>query len=459
MSKSLPSPDTRTARVIRRATSTACLLVAAGATGAPALGQQYSFRDLDSNGLTFVQVRDVANDYAVGFGTAPGSNQPEHAMAWRLSDGGRIDISGGIRSDATGVDNAGHVSGLAWIRSINVPDAGYWSAPSAQAGPQNFAGNLGFSQGNAVQGNRMVGWGHRLQAPDPINDSAFVWDTTTQARRQLPNPDGAAVGYGANIDGRWVVGSASTPASGNMGAAAWDISDLSSPRPVNLHPAGFDYSAAGGVRGDLAVGLARQPGGTNHAYLWNLTSGQARDLHAMLPASMNATGSSASDVFGDLVVGQAANAAGQLFAVVWNLVTNTAVDLREFLPAGTTFSAASAVNEKGQVVGDYWSSSTDRDVFVLTPAWLPGDADYNGQINFDDYVRLDNGFNNGLTGWSNGDFNSDGEVNFDDYVLIDQSYNQQGSGRGPGSSVPEPTGAATVGALLTLGLAARRRRR
>jgi hypothetical protein len=48
-------------------------------------------------------------------------------------------------------------------------------------------------------------------------------------------------------------------------------------------------------------------------------------------------------------------------------------------------------------------------------------------VNFDDYVRIDTGFNTGLTGWLNGDFNYSGSVNFDDYVLIDIAFNSQNS--------------------------------
>ena len=54
-----------------------------------------------------------------------------------------------------------------------------------------------------------------------------------------------------------------------------------------------------------------------------------------------------------------------------------------------------------------------------------GDTDFNGIVNFDDYVRTDNGFNNNLTGWLNGDFDGNGQVNFDDYVLIDLAFNVQ----------------------------------
>jgi len=123
-----------------------------------------------------------------------------------------------------------------------------------------------------------------------------------------------------------------------------------------------------------------------------------------------------------------------------------------------------------------------------------GDTDFNGRINFDDYVRTDNGFNNHLTGWFNGDFNYDNQVNFDDYVLIDLAFNTQSgtldralayldgtdrSADGMGGAalqrveqhlsefggeyashflvaVPEPTALALVVALLPL---ARRRRR
>jgi hypothetical protein len=54
-----------------------------------------------------------------------------------------------------------------------------------------------------------------------------------------------------------------------------------------------------------------------------------------------------------------------------------------------------------------------------------GDTDFNGEVNFDDYVRIDIGFNFGLTGWLNGDFDLSGGVDFDDVVLIDLGFNAQ----------------------------------
>ena len=68
-------------------------------------------------------------------------------------------------------------------------------------------------------------------------------------------------------------------------------------------------------------------------------------------------------------------------------------------------------------------SVADTDVLVKY-TWY-GDTDFNGKVNFDDYVRTDNGFNNHFSGWLNGDFDLNGVVNFDDYVLIDLAFNTQ----------------------------------
>jgi hypothetical protein len=62
---------------------------------------------------------------------------------------------------------------------------------------------------------------------------------------------------------------------------------------------------------------------------------------------------------------------------------------------------------------------------VLLKYTYYGDTDFNGAVNFDDYVRTDSGFNNHNSGWLNGDFDMNGTVNFDDYVLIDLAFNTQ----------------------------------
>jgi hypothetical protein len=67
----------------------------------------------------------------------------------------------------------------------------------------------------------------------------------------------------------------------------------------------------------------------------------------------------------------------------------------------------------------------DTTAVLVKYTWY-GDSDFNGKVNFDDYVRTDAGFNNHRTGWTNGDFDGNSTVNFDDYVLIDLAFNTQG---------------------------------
>jgi hypothetical protein len=80
-----------------------------------------------------------------------------------------------------------------------------------------------------------------------------------------------------------------------------------------------------------------------------------------------------------------------------------------------------------------------------------GDANLNGVVNFDDYVRVDVGFNTGLTGWVNGDFNYSGAVNFDDYVLIDVAFNTQSGTLGRAVNYLDGTDRSTNGMSDGLG--------
>src|SRR5262249_23044153 len=77
-----------------------------------------------------------------------------------------------------------------------------------------------------------------------------------------------------------------------------------------------------------------------------------------------------------------------------------------------------------------------------------GDTDFNGKVNFDDYVRTDSGFNNHKSGWLNGDFDFGDTVNFDDYVLIDNAFNTQGATLGHRSGVARVGGSDRLDLLV-----------
>jgi probable HAF family extracellular repeat protein len=176
---------------------------------------------------------------------------------------------------------------------------------------------------------------------------------------------------------------------------------------------------------------------------------------------------------------------------------------------GITSAAAAAASNTtlGVLRGDEYRSLYGEDASfngspvavsdVLVKYTYYGDTNFSGSIDFDDYVRLDVGFNSQLSGWSNGDFNYSGAVDFDDYVLIDIAFNTQAgtlaraisfldgtdrseAGRSAAglaqvirhfdrfgtpyaqaliASVPEPVALSGASALVVLGLRRRGRRR
>ncbi|CAN5553867.1 hypothetical protein BH09PLA1_BH09PLA1_18280 [soil metagenome] len=107
--------------------------------------------------------------------------------------------------------------------------------------------------------------------------------------------------------------------------------------------------------------------------------------------------------------------------------------------AGITSSTAAAANPKNKTLGtvsgtQYFAAQGAGAQFdgtnvsasdILVKYTYYGDADLNGVVNFDDYSRIDGGFNSGGTTWFQGDFDYNGMVNFDDYSLIDNAFNTQ----------------------------------
>ncbi|CAN5711300.1 hypothetical protein BH09PLA1_BH09PLA1_03310 [soil metagenome] len=164
-------------------------------------------------------------------------------------------------------------------------------------------------------------------------------------------------------------------------------------------------------------------------------------------------------------------------------------------PKNTALGYAEASQIYGVGGGTFNGQAVDGTSVLVKYTWY-GDTDLNGVVNFDDYARTDNGFNNAGNDWFHGDFNYNSVVNFDDYALIDLAFNTQSGtlrramsflegndrstddmnvpalqfvlthfnqfGEGYASSllnaVPEPASAAMLAGLVSAGLLARRRR-
>ena len=87
---------------------------------------------------------------------------------------------------------------------------------------------------------------------------------------------------------------------------------------------------------------------------------------------------------------------------------------------------------------------------VRLRAARPGDADVDGDVNFNDFEVLANHF--GMPGgWQNGDFDSNGQVQFPDFVILANNFGHAVIT----AVVPEPSAVF----LLTIGLLAELRPR
>jgi autotransporter-associated beta strand protein len=130
----------------------------------------------------------------------------------------------------------------------------------------------------------------------------------------------------------------------------------------------------------------------------------------------------------------------------------------------TTLAVARGSEVKANTVSEtaLWAGQTITGTDTLVMYTYGGDANLDGKLNIDDYVRIDKGIAGGLTGWSNGDFNYDGKVNIDDYsTIIDVNIGNQ-NGVFPTASgvaaVPEPITSALL-ILPAAALVLRRSRR
>ena len=238
-------------------------------------------------------------------------------------------------------------------------------------------------------------------------------------------------------------------------------------------------SASGGTLGVTKTGAGTWALGGTNTYT-GATTVTAGTLAVNAPSSISA-GSA-------VTVGGGATAAA--YKIGWNGVTTTAtiplptlstngkfdIGTGRVVLTGTTAAAVQALVGNGST-GSVISSSADSSHNVgygdvgaggITVRYtLLGDANLDGSVNFNDFLVLQNNFNQpGI--FAQGDFNYDGTVNFNDFLVLQNNFNQSVTGIAPGvskaevaamtafaSSVPEPTSLAVLG----LGAAAMLRRR
>ncbi|MBC8108154.1 MAG: autotransporter-associated beta strand repeat-containing protein [Anaerolineae bacterium] len=109
----------------------------------------------------------------------------------------------------------------------------------------------------------------------------------------------------------------------------------------------------------------------------------------------------------------------------WNQPGLSSSSAASSVPKNKTLGVLSGAEYNALYPGGDFNGFTLTATDVAVKFTYYGDVDFNGVVDFDDYSRIDAGFNNNRTGWLNGDVDANGIVDFDDYSLIDQAFNTQ----------------------------------
>lgn len=343
-----------------------------------------------------------------------------------------------------------------------------------------------YSVGNAISGNQQGGY-VQVNTPSASGPHATLWAGTAASKTDIQPSSGGPVssvqgtngtkqvGYfsvggdltqaviwpgtgGATIllaldsgnwrtsqataispDGNTQVGWATMKASPFEHALMWHNTTGSL---TDLTPAGATQSAATGATNTQQSGVV-DFGTTAHAAVWNGTADSFIDLH---PAS-GFDGTVATSIAGAEVTGYGSNN-GITHALVWTGTGGHPIDLEAYVPqslvaAGFTESAAYGIDRQGNIVGWITNPATNvQHAFEWSPQGFagmaasegrilaqatPGDANFDGAVDFSDLLRLAQHY--GATGadWSVGDFNGDGTVDFGDLLSLAQHYGVQPS--------------------------------
>jgi hypothetical protein len=311
-----------------------------------------------------------------------------------------------------GIDVYGHTAHV-------IMDSNFFSGPDP-AGPALTYTSFALAGSLTVTGDN----GADVISIDPLPGNPNFIEIVVNGERQY-------VGRFAGLSG------ISIDAGG--GTDSINISNTGASLPITILPSAGDdvvnINAAGTGFANVVF--------SNTQRLGALTIGS--DGFATLPAggskvltvtSLMMTGNAKLDLSdGDMLLNYAG--ASQLAAVqaminsarnggTWDGGGITSTNARDNAQHNATLGAMEAADYTNATGLTTFSGEPIDATAVLVKFTYYGDTDFNGRVNFDDYVRTDTGFNNHRGGWLNGDFDGNGIVNFDDYVLIDLAFNTQG---------------------------------
>jgi len=369
--------------------------------------------------------------------------------AFRYDEGVLQDLGpfpGALDTMPVSINAAGQIAG-SWTTGVSPPG---WQ-PFLYDGTYHALDTLGAQGGQAAGINDVRQVVGTLTFADH-SQHAFLYDGTTHDL--APTLGGVRSSANAINSAGAFVGSIVTAPSSPGQAYLYDgalhmLGELSpghGSTAVAISPTGL-------VVGNAPVAVDANGHTLPGAFVWDGTMHQlALPSGAISDASgeLYATGVNSSGE----VVGYAQAFESGPFAVLWDAGTRQGHYLDDLanLPTGWVMEEALGMNDAGQIVGyggqtDMFGRVSFVHALLLSPR-IPGDANLDGSVEFDDLLTLAQHYGMQTTHFTDGDFDGDGVVDFSDLLLLAQHYGQ-GDATSVAALAPEPIGLPWL-ALLTL---------
>jgi len=208
---------------------------------------------------------------------------------------------------------------------------------------------------------------------------------------------------------------------GDLGgqAALWEGTPSSY---VNLNPFSVTTaSSAAGVSRGQVVGAVGVSGTATHAAVWTgQTAASFVDLNPSFASSSELSGTNGTQQGGDFTA-RINGGLVSIYPAVWHGTAATAQALP--LPAGYTVGKATAIDSDGDIAGWATPGSSEGIALLWIPHRLPGDANFDGKVDFQDLMTLAHHYGQaGEVGYVDGDFDMDQKVDFGDLVILARNY-------------------------------------
>ena len=318
------------------------LIIAAIAAVSPPRSAQaqttaYTVTELSADDATQVPCKLNNLGDLVGRGSRGAVAAQIHAMFWNHSSFAKKHLgvfAGGDYSSATGINDAGEVTGASNSGTRIIPFL--WTGKGGMKRVPFLPGD------NCGQANSINRYGHVVgYSSGPSGMNAFFWARNGSIRR-LGTLPGSDYSKARDLnDGDEIVGTSGS--SAGKRAVLW--SKTGTIRDLGTLPGDYASEAMAINNNGDVVGYSKGPRGTR-AFLWNRTAGM-RDL-GVLPGGDSSRGLAINDLAE--VVGSSTSPSGD-HAFIWT-EQEAMVDLNNAssVDLGVVLFEAHAINDKGQII-------------------------------------------------------------------------------------------------------------